>query len=302
MFEGFSERNIEGDGVRLFVRMAGPEDAPPVLLLHGYPQTSAMWHGVAPLLSKSYRVICPDLRGYGRSGKPPSDERHLTYSKRAMANDLVSMMGSLGHEKFYIGAHDRGARVAHRLGMDHPDRVKAMSLLDIAPTREMYANTSFPFARGYWHWFFLIQPSPLPETIIGRDPAGFWKQKCFNQAGGDNPFLPEALEEYLEAFSDSDTIHGSCEDYRAAATIDIEHDDADGNRRLSMPVLVLWAKDGTVGQCFDPLALWKMRAENVSGGPVDATHYMAEEQPAEIARHFENFFTHRETTLQKAAS
>jgi haloacetate dehalogenase len=293
MFQGFSEKYLEGAGARLFVRMAGPKDGLPVLLLHGYPQTSAMWNGVAPLLAETYRVICPDLRGYGRSGKPESDDSHAAYSKRAMANDLVKIMDQLGYDAFFIGAHDRGARVAHRLGMDHPDRVLAMTLLDIAPTREMYANTSFQFASGYWHWFFLIQRNPLPETIIGQDPAAFWKQKCFNQSGGANPFLPEALDEYLQSFCDAKAIHASCEDYRAAATIDIEHDDADGDRRLSVPLQVFWAKNGTVGKSFDPISLWKTRAQSVEGNPLDATHYMAEEIPAEIADRFNAFFANQ---------
>jgi len=181
MFKDFVEERIVGDGATLFLRRAGPVGAPPLVLLHGYPQTSAMWHGVAPILARTFQVICPDLRG--------------------------------------------GARVAHRLGLDHPDRVSAMALLDIAPTREMYAGTSAGFAQAYWHWFFLTQPSPLPERMIGADPEGFWKLKCFNQARGDNPFSPEALAEYLSAFADPDAIHASCEDYRAAATIDIAHDD-----------------------------------------------------------------------------
>jgi haloacetate dehalogenase len=216
-----------------------------------------------------------------------------------MANDLVKVMATLGYEKFFVGAHDRGARVAHRLGMDHANRVIAMTLLDIAPTREMYANTSFQFASGYWHWFFLIQPNPLPEIIIGQDPTSFWKQKCFNQAGGTNPFRSEALDEYLETFSDPQAIRASCEDYRAAASIDIEHDDADESRRLSVPLQVFWAKNGTVGKSFDPMSLWEKRAESVIGGPLDATHYMAEEFPAEIADRFSAFFEIHRTQFQE---
>jgi haloacetate dehalogenase len=170
IFEKFTEERIKGDGVTLFVRRGGPKDAPPLVLLHGYPQTSAMWHKVAPILTRSFQVVCLDLRGYGKSEKPVSDTSHFPFSKRAMAQDIVAVMKNLGHDKFFVGAHDRGARVAHRLGLDHPDRVKSMVLLDIAPTREMYAGTTTKFARAYWHWFFLIQPYPLPEQIISKDP------------------------------------------------------------------------------------------------------------------------------------
>ncbi|MDG1532644.1 MAG: alpha/beta hydrolase [Paracoccaceae bacterium] len=290
MFNDFVEERIAGDGATLFVRRAGPVGAPPLVLLHGYPQTSAMWHGVAPILARSFQIVCPDLRGYGRSDKPATDAVHAPYAKRAMANDIVAIMKRLGHERFLVGAHDRGARVAHRLGLDHPDRVAAMALLDIAPTREMYANTSAAFAHAYWHWFFLTQPSPLPERMIGADPEGFWKLKCFNQARGDNPFSPEALAEYLSAFADPAAIHASCEDYRAAATIDITHDDADQSRKLHMPVLTLWAKRGVIETCFDALTLWRQRAERVEGETLDTTHYMAEEIPDEIAARMSDFF------------
>ena len=291
LFKEFVAERIDGDGAALFVRRAGPQGAKPIVLLHGYPQTSAMWHAVAPILARSYQVVCPDLRGYGRSDKPASDASHQPYSKRAMANDIVAVMKNLGHDRFLVGAHDRGARVAHRLGLDHPDRVVAMALLDIAPTREMYAGTGAEFARAYWHWFFLTQPHPLPEQMIGADPEGFWKLKCFNQARGNNPFSSQALAEYLEAFADPDTIHASCEDYRAAASIDIEHDNADQGRKLSMPILSLWAKRGVIESCFDALSLWHQRAEQVEGEALDVTHYMAEEIPEDIATHLSDFFS-----------
>jgi len=290
MFKNFKEERIEGDGATLFVRRAGPDSAPPIVLLHGYPQTSAMWHGVAPILAQSYQVICPDLRGYGRSDKPKTDSQHRPYSKRSMANDIVALMRHLGHRRFHVGAHDRGARVAHRLGLDHPELVGAMVLLDIAPTREMYANTSAKFAQAYWHWFFLTQPEPLPENMIGADPEDFWKLKCFNQARGDNPFSDAALAEYLEAFSSPDAIHASCEDYRAAVGIDIEHDNDDNDRKLTMPLLTLWAKRGVISSCFDALELWGQRAEQVQGEALDTTHYMAEEIPEDIATRMSHFF------------
>lgn len=282
MFEGFTEGRIEGDGATLFVRHGGKHDGPGVVLLHGYPQTSAMWHGVAPLLAEDYHVVCPDLRGYGRSDKPESDPSHAPYSKRAMAADICAVMRNLGHTRFLIGAHDRGARVAHRLGMDAPGCVAAMTLLDIAPTREMYANTSDFFARAYWHWFFLIQPAPMPEDLILNDPETFWRRKCSIQTKGETPFMPEAEAEYLTYFQ-GDAIHAMCEDYRAAATIDIEHDDADGDAKLPMPVQVFWGSKGIIGKAFDPLELWRTRAAQVEGHALDTTHYMAEERPDEIA-------------------
>lgn len=300
MFQGFIEEKIEGDGAWLFVRRAGPVGAPPIVLLHGYPQTSAMWHGVAPILAQTYQVVCPDLRGYGRSDKPKTDSQHLPYSKRSMANDIVAVMQRLGHERFLVGAHDRGARVAHRLGLDHCERVSAMALLDIAPTREMYSNTSAEFAQAYWHWFFLTQAQPLPENMIGADPENFWKLKCFNQAGGDNPFSDAALAEYLSAFAMPDAIHASCEDYRAAASIDIDHDNADNGRKLTMPLLTLWAKRGVIAKCFDALELWRHRAEQVQGEALDTTHYMAEEIPEDIAARMSHFFAHNPIHIEAA--
>ena len=290
IFEKFTEERIKGDGATLFVRHGGPQDAPPLVLLHGYPQTSAMWHSVAPILARSFQVVCLDLRGYGKSEKPVSDTSHFPFSKRAMAQDIVAVMKNLGHDKFFVGAHDRGARVAHRLGLDHPDSIKSMVLLDIAPTREMYAGTTTEFARAYWHWFFLIQPHPLPEQIISKDPEAFWKLKCFNQTRGKNPFSKEALAEYLDAFKQADTIHSSCEDYRAAASIDIEHDNADQEKKLLMPILALWAKHGVIETCFDALKLWRLRANQVEGEALQAGHYMAEEIPDEVAARMSDFF------------
>ena len=291
MFKDFICEMTKGDGASLFVRRAGPRNAPSIVLLHGYPQTSAMWHGVAPILARSYQVVCPDLRGYGQSDKPASDSLHQPYSKRAMANDIIAVMRRLGHKRFLVGAHDRGARVAHRMGLDHPNSVAAMTLLDIAPTREMYANTSTEFARNYWHWFFLTLPSPFPEKMIGADPEMFWKQKCFYQSKEKVPFVSEALTEYLDAFANPEMIHASCEDYRAAASIDIEHDNADLGKKLKMPILTLWAKHGVIETCFNGLNLWRMRAKKVEGEALDATHYMAEEIPEEVAARMSDFYS-----------
>jgi haloacetate dehalogenase len=289
MFENFTERYVEGAGAKLFLRQGGNISGPPLLLLHGYPQTSAMWDSVASILAPKFNLICPDLRGYGRSEKPTSDSNHTPYSKRAMAADLIAVMKALSHKKFFVAAHDRGARVAHRMGQDHPEKIHAMTFIDIAPTREMYAKTSSEFAKAYWHWFFLIQKYPMPETMIEQDPDVFWKLKCFNQAKGDNPFSKEALEEYLLAFRDPKVIHASCEDYRASATIDIKHDDLDGDNKLTVPLQILWAKRGVIESCFDALAMWRERADNVVGCALDGTHYIAEEHPELIAKMIGDF-------------
>ena len=289
-FKTFTEQRIACGGVTLFVRHNDRPDLPPLLLLHGYPQTSAMWHLMAPLLSDRYHVICPDLRGYGQSDKPATEPDHASYSKRAMAGDVAALLDHFGHAHALVCGHDRGGRVAHRLGLDHPDRVRAMAVLDIAPTREMYANTTEAFARAYWHWFFLILPAPMPENMIGHDPRDFWLSKITKQIGGPLPFKPDALEEYLAVFEDPETIRATCEDYRAAASIDIAHDDADGDRKLACPLLALWADKGAVEKCFDPLALWRARAADVRGEALTATHYMAEEIPDAIVTRLNAFF------------
>jgi len=262
---------VPGSSVRLRTGGAGP----PLLLLHGYPQTHVMWHAVAPRLAKRFTVIAADLRGYGASAKPAPDARHAPYSKRAMAADLVAAMEALGHARFDVAGHDRGGRVAHRLALDHAARVGRIAVLDIAPTREMYAGTTPAFARAYWHWFFLIQPAPFPERMIGADPAAYWLKKCGSGSAGLKPFASDALDAYVEAFRDPAVIHASCEDYRAAAGIDIAHDDADGARKLSAPLLALWGAHGTIERCFDCLALWRLRAENVRGRALPGGHYLA---------------------------
>lgn len=288
MFEGFQERRIATSGAEIFLRIGG--SGPPLLLLHGYPQTSAMWHKVAPLLADDFTIVAADLRGYGRSSKPATTPDHAPYSKREMARDMVEVMAALGHETFFLAGHDRGGRVAHRLAADHPDRVIKLATLDIAPTREMYRNTGEDFARAYWHWFFLIQPAPFPEHMIEADPQAYWRKKCGSGSAAMTPFTPDALAEYLACFSDPATIHASCEDYRAAASIDIAHDDADGDMRLPMPLLALWGETGVIERCFDALALWRLRAKEVSGNSLPCGHYMAEERPAEIATQLKAFF------------
>ncbi len=277
LFPGFSAVDVETGGARIHARVGG--SGPPVLLLHGYPQTHAIWHRVAPRLAERFTVVAADLRGYGDSGKPPSAPDHASYSKRAMARDQVEAMERLGFPSFHLVGHDRGGRVAHRLALDHPGRVRTVAVLDIAPTRHMYLRTDLAFARAYWHWFFLIQPAPLPERLIGADPDFFLRRKIGAGRAGLAPFAPEALAEYLRCFRDPEAIRGSCEDYRASATIDLVHDEEDESRKVSAPLLALWGRGGVVDRCFDVLAAWRERAEVVDGRPLDCGHYLPEEAP-----------------------
>lgn len=286
-FAGFEEHVIDVPNSQVFCRVKG--DGTPILLLHGYPQTSAMWHRIAPRLAENHAVICADLRGYGRSGKPASDDAHLPYSKREMAKDLIALMDHFGHDRFLIGAHDRGARVAHRLATDHSDRVIALATLDIAPTQQMYRDGDGAFAAAYWHWYWLIQSFPFPETLIGHDPAYYWCKKCCSGSAGTSPFAQQALAEYLDAFSNPETIHASCEDYRAAYGIDLEHDAADTGK-LAMPLLALWGKNGAIEAHFDCLELWRERALDVSGRALPGGHYLAEEVPDIVLENWVPFF------------
>lgn len=288
LFPGFRMLDVSTSGTTIRLRTGG--SGPPLLLLHGYPQTHALWHKVAPRLAGRFTVVAADLRGYGDSGKPETTTDHAPYSKRAMAQDMAEVMTALGHETFYLAGHDRGARVSHRLALDHADRVRKLAVLDIAPTREMYRDTTDLFARLYWHWFFLITPAPFPERMIGSDPDAYWLKKCGTGSAGLSPFTQEALAEYLRCFRDPATIHASCEDYRAAATIDIAHDDADGDRKLDCPLLVLWGKNGVIEKCFDALALWRERASDVRGHALPGGHYLAEECPDLVADELERFF------------
>ena len=265
----------------------------PILLLHGHPQTHAMWHQVAPALAKRFSVVMMDLRGYGDSVRPPSEPEHAAYSKRAMAHDAVAVMQHYGFERFGVLAHDRGARVAHRLALDHPAAVDRLMLLDIAPTLAMYENTSQAFATAYWHWFFLIQPPPLPEALIESDPARYVRSVMGKRHAGLAAFAPEALAEYERCAQIAGTAKAICEDYRASATIDLAHDRADvaAGKKLLQPLEVLWGEHGTVGQCFDVLALWRDRAMQATGSSLPCGHYIAEEVPKLLIAHALNFFT-----------
>jgi haloacetate dehalogenase len=280
LFPGFrAERVTTAPGIDIQAVVGG--SGPPLLLLHGHPQTHAIWHRVAPALARRFTVVACDLRGYGDSSKPQGEPDHANYSKRAMAGDMVTVMQSLGFDSFRVLAHDRGARVAHRLAADHPQAVLKMALLDIAPTLAMYAQTGEDFARAYWHWFFLIQPAPLPERLIEADPAAYAIDVMGRRSGGITVFDPRALAEYQRCLALPGTAHGICEDYRAAAGIDLEHDRADraAGRRLQMPLLVLWGEQGVVHRCFEPLKEWKEVADDVDGGTLPCGHYIAEEAP-----------------------
>ncbi len=286
LFPGFRLLDVPTPWGPIRMRVGG--EGPPLLLLHGYPQTHAMWHRMAGRLGRRFTLLCADLPGYGASYRPPVTPDHARHSKRAMAAALVEAMRALGHESWMVGSHDRGARVAHRMALDHEARVTRLAVLDVAPTREMYREATDHFARAYWHWFFLIQPAPLPERMIGADPDGYWTAKCVT--GRTDVFDPRARAAYLAAFRDPAVIEATCEDYRAAAGIDIRHDDEDGGRKVAQPLLALWGEQGVIERCFDALALWRERAEDVRGWTVPGGHYLAEERPEEVARAFEDFF------------
>ena len=286
LFPGFATHDVRTSGTHIRCVIGG--DGPPLLLLHGYPQTHAMWHRLAPRLAERFTVVCADLRGYGDSGKPASDDTHLAYSKRAMAQDMVEVMAHFGHARFRVVGHDRGARVSHRLCRDHPAAVSQVTLLDISPTAMMYAHTDKAFATAYYHWFFLIQPFDLPERLIGADPVYYLRRKLGGWGTGLEHFDARALAEYERCFANPATIHATCEDYRAAASIDLEHD-ADG-RKVSCPMLVLWGERGVVNRLFHPLDDWRAVADDVRGRALPCGHYLAEEVPedtfAEITRFF----------------
>ena len=280
LFPGFVRQRIPTpDGQHIQTLVGG--NGPPLLLLHGHPQTSAIWHKVAPALARQFTLVLADLRGYGESAKPAGDADHANYSKRTMAADMLAVMQHLGHSRFAVLAHDRGARVAHRLAADHSGAVRRMVLLDIAPTLAMYEQTSDAFARAYWHWFFLIQPAPLPERLMEADPAAYIRDVMGRRSAGLAPFDARALAEYTRCLALPGAAHGICEDYRAAAGIDLVHDraDRDAGHRLGMPLLALWGEQGVVHRCFKPLAEWQRVAANVRGHALPCGHYIAEEAP-----------------------
>lgn len=283
LFPQSTVRDIDvGAGISIRVRCMG--SGPPLLVLHGHPQTHAIWHKVAPELSEHFSLVMADLRGYGDSSKPAGNTGHSNYSKRQMALDMVHVMAALGYPQFSILAHDRGARVSHRLALDHPQTVLKMVLLDIAPTLAMYEQTSALFARLYWHWFFLIQPTPTPERLIEADPGAYVRELMGRRHAGLGPFDPRAVDEYVRCLSQPGAAHSLCEDYRAAATIDLEHDreSLKNGHKVHAPLMVLWGDRGVVQQCFDPLTEWKKVATDVRGQTVGCGHYVPEEAPDEL--------------------
>ena len=292
LFPGFNSVLVPTPGadIRAVVGPARP-GAPALLLLHGYPQTHAIWHKVAPRLAERFNVVASDLRGYGDSGKPAASADHATYSKREMARDQVELMRSLGFTDFFLCGHDRGGRVAHRLAVDHPAFVRRVAVLDIAPTLAMYEQTNEAFARAYWHWFFLILPAPVPEKMIGRAIDSILPAKMGSGSAGMGPFEPEAWAEYVRCFTPG-MVHASCEDYRAAASIDLEHDRADraAGKRVRAPLLCLWGAKGVVERCFRPLDEWRRVADDVRGQALPAGHYLPEEVPELVSQELERFF------------
>ncbi len=290
LLPGFERRTIEtAPGVTIQVRTAG--QGPPLLLLHGHPQTSVTWHAVAPALAESHSVVLMDLRGYGESAKPPSDSDHATYSKRAMAGDAAGVMRALGHARYAVVGHDRGGRVAHRLAMDRPEAVARIAVFDIAPTLHMYERTDRRFAEAYFWWFFLIQPEPLPERMIGADPEFFLRQHLKGQSRTPGVPSEEVIAAYLRHYADPAAIHAICEDYRAAATIDLVHDRADraAGRALAMPLLALWGAAGTVGRLYDVLETWREVADDVRGRALPCGHLLQEERPSDVLADLREF-------------
>jgi haloacetate dehalogenase len=283
MFDGFSLSMIDTGAAIIRTRHGG--SGPPLLLLHGHPQTHFMWHRVAPRLARDFTVVMTDLRGYGESSKPATTADHMPYSKRAMAQDQVAVMRQLGFEQFFVAGHDRGGRCAYRMALDQPAQVRKLAVLDIIPTGEAFQRANMAFGLGYWHWFFLAQPAPLPERMIGCDPDNYYFRS------GRELFDPEALDDYLRCCHDPATIHAMCEDYRAGATIDYQLDQADrGTKRIQCPVLALWGKRGAIAAWYDVLAIWRDWADDVSGRAIDSGHYLAEEAPDATYTALQTFF------------
>lgn len=290
LLPGFDDLFIDtGPGVSIHVRTAGR--GAPVLLLHGHPQTLSTWHAVAPALAEHRAVVLMDLRGYGASAKPPSPRDHSAYAKRAMAEDAAAVMRALGHDRYAAVGHDRGGRVAHRLAVDHANAVSHVAVLDIAPTLHMYEATDMAFARSYFWWFFLIQPEPLPERMIGADPAFFLRSHLAHQSRTAGVPRAEVVAEYLRHYDDPAAIHAICEDYRAAATIDLDHDRADraAGRRVAAPLLALWGAEGTVGRTYDVLATWRAVADDVCGRALPCGHLLQEERPDAVLAELRRF-------------
>lgn len=289
----FQSTTIATTGAKINLVHGG--EGAPLLLLHGYPQTHVMWHLTAPKLAERFHVVCMDLRGYGDSSKPESTADHYAYSKRVMARDCAEVMEALGFESFFAAGHDRGGRVTHRLALDYPGRIKAACVMDIAPTHTMFARADKAFATGYYHWFFLIQPDNLPEKMIGCDPEYYLKEKLKRWSAPGAVFDEGAVREYVRCFSDPAAIHASCEDYRAAATIDLVHDEEDFDKKIDCPLLVLWGAKGFINRTYDVLETWKEKAVNVRGRAVDCGHFLPEEKPEDVYEDLINFLSSIDT-------
>ena len=287
MFNGFIKKFVKIKKGKIFCRVGGK--GIPLLLLHGYPQTHLIWHKTAPELAKNFTVVVADLRGYGSSFVLPGDKKHINYSKREMAQDMIQLMRKLGHKKFFVTGHDRGGRVAHRMARDHRKNVIAISVLDICPTLDMYEKTNMSFATSYFHWYFLIQPKWLPEKMIKSDPRK-WMKSCLDKWTGKNKF-GKVEEDYLKSFKQMKRIHATCEDYRASATIDLEHDRKDREKKLNIPIQVLWGKKGVIGKQFKPVRIWqKYTNKKVFGIGINSGHFIPEENPKETIKQLKKFF------------
>jgi haloacetate dehalogenase len=291
VFEGFEERSISTSSARIFLVTGG--SGPPLLLLHGYPQNHVMWHAVAPVLRAHFSLVIPDLRGYGDSQGPQKDSQHVNYSKRAMARDMVELMSALGHERFALAGHDRGGRVAYRLALDHPDRVVALAVLDIVPTVVVWELMDYRSAVGSFHWPFLAQPAPLPERLIGHDPEFFLRHLLNRWAGRPDALDSAAVAEYVRHFQKPSVIEATCEDYRAGATVDLDHDrsDRDGDRKIRCPTLVLWSERYLTAKAASPLEVWRSWADDVREVVFDCGHFIAEERAEECSAALLNFLS-----------
>ncbi|MDE3011427.1 MAG: alpha/beta hydrolase [Pseudomonadota bacterium] len=290
-FPGFARARFQTSGAEINARISG--DGPALLMLHGYPQSHVMWHRLAPVLARDFTVVACDLRGYGDSSRPPAGAHCANYAKRAMAQDQVEVMAALGFDRFMVVGHDRGGRVAHRMALDFPERVERLAVLDIVPTLDVFEGVDQETAMRYFHWFFLAQPRPLPERMIGADPEQWLRGRLAAWSRTRRAFHPAAVAEYLRCFSKPEVIRATCDDYRAAAGIDLEHDRADA-RRLFQPLLVLWGTLGFVGARYDVLAEWRKRAEQVSGQGLACGHFLPEEQPRATCDLLTEFFSARE--------
>jgi haloacetate dehalogenase len=287
MFDGFTRQHITTQETTINLVQGGRGD--PILLLHGYPQTHVCWHRVAPILAERFTVVCPDLRGFGDSTKPPSDPEHLAYSKRVMAQDQVEVMQSLGFSEFAVVGHDRGARVAHRMALDHAEKVTKLALLDIIPTSTAFANVNKEIATAAFNWFFSIQPDGLPERLIGAEPAFYLRWLLDHWSGAKGALAAEAVAEYRRCF-DAAAIRATNEEFRAAATIDLVHDEADKERKISCPTLLLWSATG-MWASYDILDVWRSRAEDVRGAALDCGHFLPEEDPERTAAELIRFLS-----------